>query len=226
MVCFDTSFVFDMHCTHQHHHVDMTNHHNKKLNMKHVFNPYKDDIKKTGYAIATTQSISSGEELFNSYNQCNVCQEYQDWFATPDLFKSYGFIEQYPQRWLFDLCRIKFDLDIDNESGVETVNFLVAPSKRGMEAMRKELERLDAFSKQYRSKNDVDIPDHEWKSLWEYYDALRNAIARALESDVPISDEVWEMPHNWWVTNGTMQESDQDSHFVRRSNQSTCIAAT
>ena len=194
--------------------------------MKHVFNPYKDNIKETGYAIATTRSVSSGEELYNSYNQCNVCQDYQDWFTTPYLFKSYGFVEQYPQRWLFDLCRIKFDLDIDDESGVETVNFLVAPSKGGMGAMKKELGRLDTFSEQYRSKNDVGMPDHEWKSLWEYYDALHNAISRALESDELVSEEVWEMPHDLWVTNGTIKESDQESHYVRRSNQSTCNAAT
>ena len=195
----------------------MTNHNNGKLNMKHLYNPYRDNIKETGYAIATTQAVSAGDELFNSYNQCNICQDSYDWFGTPEMFKSYGFVEEYPQRWLFDLCRMKFDLINDTETGNEVVNFLVQPSKKGIDMLQLELGRLDQFSKQYRSKDNVDVPDNEWKLLWKYYDALHNAISRAVKTDVSLSEEVWKMPHDWWVKDGTMKERDLDDHYVRRS---------
>lgn len=194
----------------------MTNHHNGKLNMQHVYNPFKDDIKETGYAIATTQRVSAGQQLFNSYNQCNiVCQDYYDWFGTPELFQAYGFVEPYPQRWLFDLARIKLELNID-EKGEEVVEFLVPPSKKGIDMLKIELERLDEFSKKYRSTN-MGVPKNEWTLLWEYFDALHNALSRAIESDVPLSEEIWEMHHDWWVKDGSQKEYDVDEHYVRRS---------
>ena len=195
----------------------MTNHNNGKLNMKHLHNPYKDNIKETGYAIATTNAVSAGEQLFNSYNQCNICQDSVDWFGTPEMFKTYGFVEEYPQRWLFDLYRVKFDLVNNTETGTEYVNFLAPPSKRSIDMLQLELERLSQFSEQYRSNDNVCMPDSEWKLLWEYYDALYNAISHAVETDEPLSEEIWNMPHDWWVRDGTMKERDLEDHYVRRS---------
>ena len=222
----------------------MTNHDSGKLNMKHLFDPYKDKISDKGYVqtftchwcmcsfcskptihssnslyisyvIATTRAISAGEHLFNSYNHCNICTDYYDWFGSPELFKAYGFVEQYPQRWLFDLARMKFDLDIDS-TGIEVVSWLVPPSARGIEMLRKELKRLDEYSSKYRAM-DVEMPKNEWSLLWEYFDALHNALYRAIESNTPLSDDVWNLGHDWWVKDGTMKESNLDEHFVRRS---------
>ncbi|KAL3791598.1 hypothetical protein HJC23_012188 [Cyclotella cryptica] len=195
---------------------DMTNHHNRKLNMKHVFDPYKEKINETGYAIATARAIKSGEQLYISYNRCNICTDYYDWFGTAEIFLSFGFVEQYPQRWLFDLSRIKFDLDIDNTTGSEVVTFLVPPSKKGIDMLRRELERLDTFS-EHRTMNTGVIPDNEWSLLWDYYDALHNALSRAVESDAPRSDDVWSLGDDWWVRDGTMHGSSVEEHFVRRS---------
>jgi len=197
---------------------DMTNHHNRKMNMKHVFNPYKKNINETGYEIATARAIKNGEHLYISYNRCNICTAYYDWFGTPEIFLSFGFVEQYPQRWLFDLAGVKFDLDINNTTGSEVVTFLVPPSKKGIDLLRRELERLDAFS-EHRTMNTMVIPENEWSLLWDYYDALHNALSRAVVSDVPLSDEVWSLNHDWWVKDGTMNESSVQEHSVRRSQQ-------
>lgn len=52
---------------------DMFNHDNGKYNMKHEYDPYKEhkDIFTSGFV--TTKPIKAGEELFNSYNRCNIC---------------------------------------------------------------------------------------------------------------------------------------------------------
>jgi hypothetical protein len=197
----------------------MTNHHNGKVNLKHLHNPFRDNIKESGYKIATTKAVSSGDQLFLSYNQGNICQEYYDWFGTPEIFQAYGFVEDYPQRWLFDLARIKFDLSADEETGEDIVTFLVAPSKRGIDMLKKELERLEVFAEKYRAKNaaDMNMLNHQWELLWQYFDALYNAVSRAVESNEPLSEEIWDAPHDWWVKDGTMKECDLDEHYVRRS---------
>ena len=91
---------------------DMMNHSNRKTNVAHKYDPYKGDkIDKKGYEIVTSKPVLAREELFNSYNHCSICQEYYDWFGTPEMFLHFGFVEGYPQRWLFDFARVKFDLD-------------------------------------------------------------------------------------------------------------------
>ncbi len=90
----------------------MMNHDNGKTNVAHKYDPYRGDpIDKTGYEIVTSKPILAGEELYNSYNHCTICQQYYDWFGTPEMFLHFGFVEGYPQRWLFDFARVKFDLD-------------------------------------------------------------------------------------------------------------------
>ena len=94
----------------------MMNHHNGKMNVIHKYNPYIEPIDETetGYEMVTSKPILAGEELFLSYNRCTICQEYYDYFGTPEMFLHFGFVESYPQRWLFDFARVKFDLDWKN----------------------------------------------------------------------------------------------------------------
>jgi hypothetical protein len=106
----------------------MMNHNNGKANVEHKYDPYSiaDNILETGYEIVTSKDISAGEELFNSYNKCNICYEYFDWFGTPEIFLRYGFVESYPQRFLFDFARVKFDLDWkdgEDETGMYACEF-------------------------------------------------------------------------------------------------------
>lgn len=92
---------------------DMMNHNNGKTNVVHKYDPYEggDPIEEKGYEMVTSKPIMAGEELYNSYNRCTICQEYYDWFGTPEMFLYFGFVEGYPQRWLFDFARVKFNLD-------------------------------------------------------------------------------------------------------------------
>lgn len=200
---------------------DMMNHNNGKTNVAHKYDPYKGDpIDKTGYEIVTSKPILAGDELYISYNQCVICQEYYDWFGTPEMFLHFGFVESYPQRWLFDFARVKFDLDWkdgNEETGEVVVNFLVPPSKKGMKLLKNELGRLDKFGKQLEQLSKGDVPEYELTSLLEYYDALRSALHYTLESNVTIVDDVWSMDDGWWVKDGPLKAENVDEHCVRPS---------
>lgn len=203
---------------------DMLNHSNRKENVKHKFG-YTDNIAEIGYEIIADK-IEAGGELFLSYNRCKVCHDNYDWFGTPEMFLQFGFVESMPQRWLFDFARIKFDLDWKNGSsddngtnrgggGELVANFLVPPSSKGIRLLQEELTRLESFAATYRGKSfeDEGIPKHEWEPLWQYYDALQDALSVVIQSDVALSDDVWALDDNWWVKDGTQTAEDED-HYV------------
>ena len=132
----------------------------------------------------------------------------------------FGFVEPIPQRWLFDFARVKFDLDWkdgDESTGEVVVNFLVPPSERGIALLQEELTRLNVFSETNRNKTYKDyegMTQYEWESLWQYFDALYDAISYAIQSDVPLNDDVWKLGDDWWVKDGTLKDSQTDEHWV------------
>ena len=200
---------------------DIMNHHNGRYNTAHQVNPYvprNDSV--IGYEIVTTKKIKKSEEIYNSYNRCNICQEYFDSYGTPEVFSNWGFVEAMPQRWLFDFARVKFDLDWrdgDESTGDLVVSYLVPPSARGIALLRQELDRISSFG----TKRDIDpkvagIPASEWQSLWQYYHALRNALECAVEQsrDENMTDDVWKLDENWWVKDGTLTAEHVKEHWV------------
>ncbi|KAL7504895.1 hypothetical protein ACHAXN_002455 [Cyclotella atomus] len=197
---------------------DMFNHDNGKYNIQHKFNPYTSPLEETGYGVITTRKINAGEELYNSYNRCNICDGYFDWFGTPEVFQHYGFVENYPQRWLFDLARVKVELTAQDDGQLK-VKFLVPPSKRGIDMLSKELMRLNDFANEYRHKSyaELGMRGLEWNSMWEYYDAIYAALTYITESTEPLVDDVWALGDDWWVQEGTTKEGEDD-HTVRKTS--------
>lgn len=102
-------------------------------------------------------------------------------------------------------------------AGEVVVDFLVPPSKKGMDLLKNEFDRLEQFGqKREQSFNgEVEVPEYELKSLWEYYDALSGAIRYALESNATLVDDVWAMGDDWWVKDGNLKAEDVDEHCVR-----------
>ena len=76
----------------------MMNHDNLKFQTKHLHDVYNRPFEHEGYEIVTTKTIKAGEQVYLSYNHCNICSDYFDWFGTPELFLHLGFVESYPQR--------------------------------------------------------------------------------------------------------------------------------
>jgi len=81
--------------------------------------------------------------------------------------------------------------------------------------LKKEHDRLDKFG-QKREQSNEEVPENELKSLWEYYDALNNALRYALESNATLVDDVWSMGDGWWVQDGTLKAEDVGEHCVRQ----------
>lgn len=199
---------------------DMLNHRNGKwYNVRHTKDydvQFENNQTSEQFKLVTGKMVQAGEQLYNSYNQCNICAWCKDWMGTPEVLILYGFVEQMPQRWLFHYVRVKFDLDWkaqDESSGELEVKFLVPPSKRGMAFFRNELKRLQDFAQ--RKKVDAVgtlVPKSEWATIWQYHNALTVAMTHALNSAVEVSDEVWKRGRYWWVEKG--EEPPKDANDV------------
>lgn len=108
--------------------------------------------------------------------------------------------------------------DGNETSGERVVNFLVPPSKTGIDLLKEELIRLKSFSAAHRSnRHEIyeGVSVYEWEALWQYYDALRDALSHAIQSNVTLTEEVWKLDDNWWVKDGTLRNGTDDSeHWV------------
>jgi hypothetical protein len=135
-----------------------------------------------------------------------------------EIFRDYGFVEDYPQRWdLDDDFDIKFDLieetidenpaDGQPQSRIRLVwvdrpdeKDAINEVKRGL---KKELRRL--YRVRHLIWTDVaksgsptaGLPRREWESIWEYHQAAVNAISYAIneladseEEKVPVESGV------------------------------------
>ena len=200
---------------------DMFNHNNARYNIHH---DYTLDETPDNRGFTVSKPVKAGEELFNAYNRCNICNDRLDWYGTPEMWLEYGFVESIPQRWLFDFARVKFELewkDGDESKEEMVVNFLVPMSSKGKRLLQEELTRLDNFATLHRHKSHEEYGDmtrFEWESLWQYYDALHNALTLATtQSNGSLSDEVWKLSHDWWVKDGTLKEEDSEEHYVLRT---------
>ncbi|KAL7530268.1 hypothetical protein ACHAWF_003310 [Thalassiosira exigua] len=193
---------------------DMINHDNRGYNIRHNSN-YDSYVNGAVHDIVTSRVIEAGEQLFNSYNRCNICEGRFDWMGTPEMFLHYGFVESMPQSWLIDFARIKFVLDWkdgDESSGELAVDFKLPPSEKGMGLLREELARLKSFAeahRQTRFEDYKDMTEHEWKSLWQYFDALYIALSNAVQSTSALVDDVWKLGNDWWIQDGPPNEADE-----------------
>jgi hypothetical protein len=51
------------------------------------------------------RDIQKGEQIFISYNMCEQCGGRRDYgFGTAEIFREYGFVEWFPQRWCVCVC--------------------------------------------------------------------------------------------------------------------------
>ena len=73
-------------------------------------------VEEKRHEMYASQDIEKGEEIYLSYNQCLDCYNRHYDYGTPEIFRDYGFVEQYPQRWIFPREEIAFDID-EHENG-------------------------------------------------------------------------------------------------------------
>jgi len=185
---------------------DMANHSNdpKKLNTL----SYKPDMAGDTFRFIANAKIMPGEQIYNSYNRCNSCADVPDgdcetvsYYSTPHIFEHFGFVEDYPQSWVFEPDNLDSDDSSDDDT---TVDFCLERDKETNELdvswdedeipdtddtqwLEEQLERLVEFSNEYgkledsmvRDDGDEDIAKMtrwEWDSTWRYHRSLILAI--------------------------------------------------
>jgi len=127
--------------------------------------------------VRASRDCDEGEEIYTSYNMCNECGNRYETYGTPQIFSDYGFVEQYPQRWIFD----KISFEIVETDGKKVVVFLSGQPKPRAIAFLKNV--VSGMKKAYEHLlNYTDLPKNELASILQYNQALMEASSLALET--------------------------------------------
>jgi len=76
-------------------------------------NPLNLDVEGD-YTVVAIRDIPAGSPLYNTYNQCHdvTCFGIDKQYVTSHVFKDYGFVEDYPHRFIFETTRDEDDEDV------------------------------------------------------------------------------------------------------------------
>ena len=182
---------------------DVLNHRNG--NYYNTFSDSVFDNSKERLQVRASRRIQAGEQIFTSYNLCPECDARKENYGTPEILRDYGFVEDYPQRWIFDdvlkfEIRDKSKIEIEEESEVKR---LVLPKDESLEFewlteeklveddlvfLESELERLTKLADSKFKKARKTVPEKEMDVIVQYHSALTNALSLAIEN-FPALDE-------------------------------------
>mmetsp|Transcript_9911 Transcript_9911/g.13076 ORF Transcript_9911/g.13076 Transcript_9911/m.13076 type:complete len:497 (-) Transcript_9911:357-1847(-) len=82
--------------------------------------------------VRARKHIRAGGEIYTSYDQCEECGGRMDTYGTQDIFRDYGFVENFPQKWIFENQNVAFRLDQKQQQ-----------MKKQQDGGEKELEQLE-----------------------------------------------------------------------------------
>ena len=188
--------------------------HNDWHNVDRALSPESSDRAEVDeeHRIIALRDIRPGEQLHNSYSQCHdvTCPlSLRNVYLTPQIFHDYGFVEQYPQRWSFEIPdepfvderpQVVFELDQinDNPNSLKlswlrgTTRIPTGPRQRNVLFSHwQRLEQLYPIVKDRTEEMLAMLPSsastsqhaqtqHEVKTIWEYYRALTTAFRYAV----------------------------------------------
>jgi hypothetical protein len=108
-----------------------------------------------------------------------------------EIFRDYGFVEKFPQRWVFMHGHLRFDLDEDDKGEVQLVWLETSEHETSKPSLiQKWLSNEHTRLLHFRNMmNEVSIPVHEWILILEYYEAITNAVEYAINDMLKDSDE-------------------------------------
>ncbi|KAL3921607.1 MAG: hypothetical protein SGILL_002662, partial [Bacillariaceae sp.] len=171
---------------------DMYNHRNGKW-----YNTHMKLNRGVSHQVTARRDIEPGEQIHNSYNMCDECGGRKDSYGTGEIFRDYGFIEEFPQRWDLDDLGVMFDLfKVENGTIIVSWEEGNKPEEEkalasAMRALTKELKRLYKVRKfvwEHEWNNgDPGMPMSEWESIWEFHQAAVDAISYAI-NDLAVDD--------------------------------------
>ena len=129
---------------------DMMNHRNGKwLNTKSL------GVRENVVEVLAKKIIRAGDEVYTSYDQCEDCGGRSDTYGTPEIFRDYGFIEDFPQKWIFHDQEVSFQLDETEEGGLDISFMSAEPNEDSLVFFYEQLERLESL---YETELSVPAP--------------------------------------------------------------------
>jgi len=180
--CFDTALIPIW---------DMVNHDNGKINTENDSMYEKDGIR-----VRAARNLRVGEEIFASYDLCLDCKGIEEYWGTPEILKDFGFVENYPHRWVFPEHDIWFEVSEDYEFDVYFgPDHEETPSEKQMELLTKELDRLEEIGESF-PEDRGSVSEHEWNTIKWFHDAATIDLYVVVD----------------WFTYGAAKEDDNDSN--------------
>jgi len=164
---------------------DMYNHRNGIY-----YNTHMKVNRGMNYQVTARKDIQPGDQIYNSYNMCENCGGRKDGYGTPEVFRDYGFVENFPQRWNFEEFEFMFDLFEKEGGGPVQILWAKNSKPTSMDDINEakgtilqELKRLRKirhllWRSDWKDGNST-IPMNEWNNIWEYHQTLVNALSYA-----------------------------------------------
>lgn len=143
--------------------------------------------------VFASRDVEQGEQLYLSYNECTDCHDIEWTYVLTDIFRDYGFIEQYPRRW--NIEDLVFEIDEDEETKELKLTFLDGePNAYQRKFMRGQLKRLRGMKDYVATKVAKLDSAHERFMTVEYYNAAMTALGLALREAEASKDQECSAP--------------------------------
>lgn len=131
------------------------------------------------------RDLPAGTEVF-TYTFCRDCERRNLTYGTAETFRDYGYVEEYPQRWVFPQQEVIFDIALEEPQQsvlkLEWVEGHILQLPEHVAFFREQNTRLEYLRDTVLGARDPAIPDHEWNVLIQYHGSLSTAIRLALDA--------------------------------------------
>mmetsp|Transcript_27330 Transcript_27330/g.38658 ORF Transcript_27330/g.38658 Transcript_27330/m.38658 type:complete len:373 (-) Transcript_27330:161-1279(-) len=169
---------------------DMVNHDNGRINT--ATNSLHDNMFK----VWATKPITEGSEIYHTYDLCTDCGDTASYWGTPEILRDFGFVEDYPQRWVFWKANVYFEirwdaprkrLELSWDMGNEDEEGYGVPSESGIEFMKSYLEKLSTVEIEKETKL---LPTQEGYTAGKFYHSAKVALEIAVQAALAHGDEL------------------------------------
>ncbi|GFH51187.1 hypothetical protein CTEN210_07663 [Chaetoceros tenuissimus] len=165
---------------------DMVNHRNGKwLNTK---SDESGVHSGKGVNVLALRDIKKGEQIYSTYNMCEDCGGRVKTYGTAEILRDYGFVEEYPQTWIFQDIDADFRIDTkgiddDGETIYEITEWINGePDEQDLVDLKAKLEEVEYGIKLLGTKEDhPDVSEYEYAMMVEYMEAMKTAFTVASE---------------------------------------------
>lgn len=166
--CFDTALIPIW---------DMVNHDNGRINTEN-----DSMYEKEGMKVRAARDLKAGEEIFATYDNCVDCNDVNYYWGTPEILKDFGFVENYPHRWVFNQGEIWFEVYKDDDDEFEAYfgDEAEIPNEAQVEFLQKELDRLYVVEETLLDEQG-NVPEKEWQIILGFHEAAVTDIEIVIE---------------------------------------------